>query len=99
MTARLLSDAPVGSVAREGTWVRFIAILPNEKTPRFGVVTKKRSDQLGVVSWNGGWWRYAFTPDARTYYEATCLREIADFLADLTKEWKAHRGQSRRGKR
>jgi len=46
---------------------------------------------LGDIKWYGAWWCYVFEPDGQTIYEKKCLRDIAQFLDDLTAEWKAGR--------
>lgn len=43
---------------------------------------------LGTVSWYAQWRRYAFQPIAGTVLDATCLREIADFVETATTEHK-----------
>jgi hypothetical protein len=44
---------------------------------------------LGNISWFSQWRRYAFQPIAGTVYDATCLREIADFIENRTEEHKS----------
>lgn len=84
-----LTDTPLGTVAREGSFIRFTALPPNPKTPRFGVTTKDPPvEHLGVVSWSGRWWCFIFSPAPETFFESTCLREIAQFLDDLKAERK-----------
>jgi hypothetical protein len=46
------------------------------------------SDPLGLVKWYGPWRTYAFFPTPNTYFEKTCLREIALFCELLTKKHK-----------
>ena len=45
---------------------------------------------LGKIKWNPGWRKYEFLPtiDVQTGYEETCLRDIADFIQEKTKEHK-----------
>jgi hypothetical protein len=63
---------------------------PGRKTKRFELYAKEGTGALlGCVRWYGAWRCYSFFPEPSTLFERTCLREIADFLEDLTK---AHRG-------
>ncbi len=41
---------------------------------------------LGDIKWRGGWRKYAFFPERDTTFEASCLRDIADFCEKQTKE-------------
>lgn len=43
---------------------------------------------LGRVSWWSQWRRYCFHPFLDTLYDPKCLREIADFVEQKTKEHK-----------
>lgn len=51
---------------------------------------KSQVDLLGEIRWYAPWRRYCFSPDLkhRTIFDANCLREIADFCENLTKEHK-----------
>jgi hypothetical protein len=80
-------------IARRGKWIQFVdeGATATGKTRVFRVETYAdligAADEpviLGAVKWFGRWRRYAFFPGAQTVYEATCLREIADFCADQT---------------
>lgn len=61
---------------------------PTGKTKIFEVRNKTRPDDTpGIIKWHGAWRGYAyFTDDA--YYDAKCLRQIADFIEDANR---AHR--------
>ena len=41
---------------------------------------------LGDVKWRGPWRKYAFFPDRDTLFEEECLRAIAQFCEDKTRE-------------
>lgn len=45
---------------------------------------------LGFVKWHPPWRCYSFQPDEKvgTLYEHKCLRDIADFIEEKTKEHK-----------
>lgn len=42
--------------------------------------------RLGYVDWRNGWRRYVFNPAMGTIYDAGCLREIADFCEEKTRD-------------
>lgn len=70
-----------------GTYISF----GNELPSRSGI-TKTwdvRSDGnvfLGIVKWWGAWRRYCYCPTGSTVHEQVCLREIAKFIEDRTRE-------------
>jgi len=49
-------------------------------------VRSSGDDFLGEVRWFGRWRRYAFHPDPFTIFEQECLREIADFCEQRSRE-------------
>jgi len=50
------------------------------KTGRYEVRSKHDGGLLALVSWYGPWRRYVVHPQDGTLYDASCLRDIADFL-------------------
>jgi len=81
-------------IAHAGTWVQFVdeGPTPSGKTRIFRVETIADLEAgttlpviLGSVKWFGRWRRYALFPSMQTVFEATCLREIADFCEEQTK--------------
>ncbi len=55
------------------------------------ITTAKDGDiVLGRVTWHAPWRKYIFEPVSNysTVYEQTCLREIAEFVEQLTKDHK-----------
>jgi hypothetical protein len=93
MTGSPLAYTTPGDIPRHGEFIDFVALghLPTGKMPRFRVVTVEGKEGLGDIKWYGAWWCYVFEPDGQTIYEKKCLRDIAQFLDDLTAEWKAGR--------
>lgn len=73
----------------DGTYIKFrnCGPRPGNKTCDFEVSTD-RGDVLGIVKWFGRWRKYSFFPEAGTLYEETCLREIAEFCQDRTRDQK-----------
>jgi hypothetical protein len=59
------------------------------KKTRCWEVTVIASDGvLGTVSFWGAWRKYVFKPASQTLYDASCLREIAEFTESETKKWR-----------
>lgn len=57
------------------------------KTSRWAVFSKFGIDSLGNVAWFGAWRKYAFYPKDGIF-DPTCLRDIADFMAEQTRKHK-----------
>jgi hypothetical protein len=69
----------------------------NKKT-RVWEVTAVASDEiLGRISFWGAWRKYVFHAGAGTLYDASCMREIADFTETENKNWRASLGQRESG--
>lgn len=51
---------------------------------------------IGVVKWYAPWRKYAFNPYTNTVFEQDCLREIATFCEQRTKDHKHCHGPVRR---
>ena len=69
-------------------WIRFVdePTARGLKTRRWSVVMAQGNFRLGQVCWFGPWRKYSFYPDPATLFEATCLRDIAEFCEAQTKE-------------
>ena len=50
---------------------------------------------LGEITWNAAWRRYVFEPMPKTFFDAKCMRELAEFCDRKTVE---HDAKSRSGK-
>jgi hypothetical protein len=74
-----------------GTYIQFHLTPqdPKRKTATWAVANGDYI--LGYVRWFAKWRKYAFYPrdDEQTIYEQACLRDIANFIENLTKEYKA----------
>jgi len=75
---------------RKYHWIHFVLVLraPNKKTDLWQVATNDDNEVIGLVKFWPAWRRYAFFPEADTFYEQNCLWDIADFCARMTEEWK-----------
>lgn len=78
---------------REGArWIKFEEYEnAGAKTKRWHVwpadeKTRHLARALGFIRWYGAWRKYAFVPNTETIFEATCLRDIADFCERQTRE-------------
>ena len=50
------------------------------------VNSKRHGDLLGMIDWEKKWKCYEFQPEHATGFDAECLRDIANFLEELTNE-------------
>ncbi len=74
----------------ESKWITFELEIPlkQRKTDIWGVYSKQGHAVLGLVMWYPAWRKYAFYPNKETVFEQDCLRDIAKFIEDKTKEHK-----------
>jgi hypothetical protein len=82
------------------SWLEFSErSVPAKQVTRHWVVGTKTGDYLGEVRWFPAWRKYAFTPSASSavvWFEQDCLREIAQFIEDRTREHKKSRERAAR---
>jgi hypothetical protein len=71
----------------DATWIQFIEGPAKPKTKTWLVVPKDSDSEIGTVAWFGRWRQYCFFPKASTVYERKCLREIASFCEERTKDF------------
>lgn len=68
---------------------------PDRSTSKWICIHNIIGNQLGIVRWEGAWWRYTFHPNPGTSYDAKCNRDIADFTEAATawqrKQWYENR--------
>jgi hypothetical protein len=70
----------------KGTYIQFtVTQIRNRKTTTWAVSNSSNGSFLGHVAWYGPWRKYAYFPD-EVVLEETCMREIADFAVERTKE-------------
>lgn len=79
-------------VVRKGRYITFsnLGPAPGRLTNRYRI-DSEHGGVLGFVRWWGGWRKYVLEPGEDTVFEETCLREIAAFCADMTKQHRAKR--------
>lgn len=91
-------------VALETPWMEFIDLgkILGGVTHKYEVRSKDTFDKftnvLGWVEWKPGWRRYIFRPvlGVSTYFDASCLTTVAEFVKLRTDERKAQWGQQGR---
>ena len=66
-----------------GTHIKFVH---NPEEDCWWVVNKYDDVQLGTIGWFDKFHKYSFYVKPDTVYECVCLREIADFCENKTKE-------------
>jgi hypothetical protein len=80
---------------RRGTHIVFKSapkVKPNAKTLRWWVQSiYEPRPVLADIAWFGRWRKYAMYPRPGTVFEEVCLREIAAFCEERTKEHRANR--------
>lgn len=76
----------LGTVEKEHIAFVYAGRSDSGKTHRWEVVAKDGQVTLGAVSFFGRWRKYSFFPRNDTIFEQTCLRDIAQFCEDQTRE-------------
>jgi hypothetical protein len=63
---------------------------PSGKTNKWSVQSTTSDDYFGLIMWYAQWRKYTFYPytGAILAFDASCLREIADFCESKTREHK-----------
>lgn len=58
------------------------------KTSQWSVVSKRNDEEtfLGYISWRAQWRRYVFFPAYKTLFDASCMREVAEFIEQRMEE-------------
>ena len=75
-----------------GTHIKFVLGPPKPKTQTWWVVNKYDDGQIGAIGWYASWRKYSYFAKPDTVYEQVCLREIADFCEQKTREHRQNRG-------
>ncbi|MDE1768910.1 MAG: hypothetical protein KGH62_06130, partial [Candidatus Micrarchaeota archaeon] len=77
----------------DGKYIRFHVIEKKEKTKVYGVFTLT-DDLIGTIRWYPRWRQYSFFPDKETVWNNGCLRDLQNFIYQITKEHKEAKGRS-----
>lgn len=76
----------------EYQYIKFVEMIATGKTRRFTCHNIHENGSLGEVKWYGAWRQYCYFPTAQAVYSEGCLKDIADFMAQLKTEPAATRG-------
>ena len=60
--------------------------IDGRKTKLFYINSIDDNVCLGLVKWHSRWRKYCFFPMSDTVFEQVCLRDIADFIEQETKD-------------
>lgn len=76
----------MGSTQTESLHLRFsdAGTSPSGLTRRWELTTLDGSP-LGRISWYSPWRKYCFSPFPESIFDDSCLREIAEFCAVMTR--------------
>ncbi len=81
--------------------MQFITIedngLSSSGKTRTWIVSSKQGGKIGGIAWYGPWRKYVFEPYEFTIFEWHCLRDIADFLEEKTREHRAKKEEPANG--
>ena len=75
-------------VIKECAFIRiiFFGMTSSGATQVWKIESNDGSNFLGLIKWFGRWRKYSFYPHSDTIFEATCLREIADFCGEESRK-------------
>lgn len=70
------------------SWLRFedAGTSRSGKTREWAVVAKEQGLAIGAIQWYGPWRKYVFTARPNTVFEQDCLRDIAKFIEEKSRE-------------
>ena len=54
------------------------------KTSKWNCITKSSETILGTIKWYGAWRQYCYFPVCEAVYSAGCLKDISDFIEQLS---------------
>jgi len=79
-------------------WIEFkhYPPKPNRKTATWMVINKDTRAVIGCIGWDCGWRKYVFNPYHSTMYEEDCLRDIANFVENETKQHRNRRADDKK---
>jgi hypothetical protein len=77
-------------MTKQYQWITFkeISLQRSKRKTKTWQCNVKTGGYLGIVQWYSHWRRYCFFPDAHLLFDANCLCDIADFIANATTEHK-----------
>ena len=73
-------------MSAEPKWIDFLEQLRKPKTRVWLVTSKDHLLTLGRIAWYSRFCCYSFFPNPETVYEKACLRDIAEFCEQRSRE-------------
>ncbi len=67
-------------------YLHFEEIETKKKTSEWSCRNNRKKDELGIIKWYGTWRQYCYFPTVQAVYNESCLRDIGDFINQLTKK-------------
>jgi hypothetical protein len=68
-------------------YITFTEVADTGKTKVFRIETNDRNRyNLGIIKWFPAFRKYSFFPANSSIFEQDCLKDIIDFMADLTEK-------------
>ena len=67
----------------EYKYIQFVQVVSTGKTFRWHCNNIRLGHTLGIVKWDGAWRQYCYFPEPGCVYSAGCLKDIADFIAQV----------------
>jgi hypothetical protein len=62
---------------------------PSRKTRRWVCASTQHGGKLGTVCWHNAWRQYVFMPNEACLFSEDCLKDIGQFLREVTGAQKA----------
>ena len=64
-------------------YLKFELLERKPKTLVIDVISKLRSNRLGIIKWYGAWRQYAFFPENNTLFNIECMNDIIFYIKEL----------------
>ena len=68
---------------------RYMKAEPVGTDPEVYIISSSRSDAIGTIEWYPRWRPYVLRPESTAVFSEDCLRVLARFCVECTKELKA----------
>lgn len=72
-----------------------LALRKGAKLNEYEVWNTKFDASIGFIKWRGGWRQYVFQAEPEIDMSRSCMKEVADFIDLLMKEWRTSRKKKR----
>jgi hypothetical protein len=75
----------------DGKYIQFHVIEKKPKTKVYGIYTLNTDDLIGTIKWHPSWRQYCFFPCSETVWSNGCLKDVENFIYQISKEQKEMR--------